>query len=165
MFLTDSWTVKLVNVIYELGCENMIEIKDKKNCTSCSACYSVCPVNAIEMTLDEEGFKYPKVDKEKCINCGLCEKICPIMNRVIKENNSKKPIVIAAWSKNNNIRLDSTSGGVFSELASVIYKQGGYVCGAIYNGEWLVEHYVSSDPKDIDNFILKYCSIFLISLI
>ncbi len=56
----------------------MIEIKDKKNCTSCSACYSICPKNAISMIEDKEGFKYPVVNKEKCIKCGLCKKVCPI---------------------------------------------------------------------------------------
>lgn len=128
----------------------MIEINNKKDCTSCSACYNICPVNAIEMMEDREGFKYPRVDKQKCINCGLCEKVCPINNKVFRENNSKRPTVIAAWSKNNNVRLDSTSGGIFSELAREIYRENGFVCGAIYNKEWLVEHYISNNENDID---------------
>ena len=52
----------------------------------CSACYNICPKNAIEMCEDKEGFKYPKINKEKCINCGLCEKICPMINEA-KTNN------------------------------------------------------------------------------
>ena len=128
----------------------MIEIRDKKNCTSCNACYNICPVHAIEMIEDKEGFKYPKVDKQKCINCGLCEKVCPIKNKVLREENNKMPTVIAAWSKDNDIRLDSTSGGIFSELAKEIYKENGFVCGAIYNKEWLVEHYISNNINDID---------------
>lgn len=129
----------------------MINIRDKKNCTGCFACYNVCPVNAIKMIEDKEGFKYPKVDVKKCIKCGLCENICPVINRIQKKENRKRPTVIAAWSKNKDIRLDSTSGGLFSELARSIYKQNGYVCGAIYNKDWLVEHYISNDIKDLDN--------------
>ena len=55
----------------------MIEIKDsnKKECCGCTACMNICPVGAIEMRPDEEGFLYPSVNKEKCINCGLCSYI------------------------------------------------------------------------------------------
>ena len=128
----------------------MIEIQKKENCTSCFACYSVCPVKAIEMVEDSEGFKYPKVNKDKCINCGLCDRTCPIMNNKKKEGNFERPKVIAAYTKNNNIRLDSTSGGIFSELAKKIYQENGYVCGAIYNKEWGVEHFISHNIKDLD---------------
>ena len=129
----------------------MIKIEDKKNCTSCGACYNICPFKAIKMIEDNEGFKYPQIDKDKCIECGICEKVCPINNYNFKKQNDERPTVIAAWSKNENTRLNSTSGGIFSELALEIYKQKGYVCGAIYNDEWLVEHYISSDSKDIDS--------------
>ena len=46
----------------------MIEINDKVNCSGCTACYAVCPQSAIEMKLDEEGFKYPRVDKMQLQN-------------------------------------------------------------------------------------------------
>lgn len=127
----------------------MIKVENKTNCTSCFACYNVCPVNAIDMVEDKEGFKYPKVNLEKCIKCGLCDKICPVINKEKISNNSK-PKVYAAYSNDNYIRLDSTSGGIFSELAKIIYEQGGAVCGAVFNDEWLVEHIVSYDIKDLD---------------
>lgn len=129
----------------------MIEIKDKKNCTSCSACYNICPKNAITMKEDEEGFKYPVVDENKCIKCGLCTKVCPIINNNLKLIRNEKPSIYAAWSKDNFTRLDSTSGGIFSELAKVIYEKEGYVCGAIFNNENLVEHKLSNNIKDLDN--------------
>ena len=129
----------------------MIEIKDKKNCTSCSACYNICPKNAITMKEDEEGFKYPVVDENKCIKCGLCTKVCPIINNNLRLIRNEKPSIYAAWSKDNFTRLDSTSGGIFSELARVIYEKKGYVCGAIFNNENLVEHKLSNNIKDLDN--------------
>ena len=33
---------------------------EKKNCSGCSACYSVCPKQCITMVRDEEGFVYPE---------------------------------------------------------------------------------------------------------
>ena len=55
----------------------MIEIKNKAECCGCYACFQICPVDAIKMIPDAEGFSYPKVDIQRCINCGKCEKICP----------------------------------------------------------------------------------------
>lgn len=50
----------------------------KEECCGCTACYSICPKNAINMIEDEEGFEYPKITSEKCIRCHLCIKICPL---------------------------------------------------------------------------------------
>ena len=52
----------------------MISIEDKTKCCGCHACYNICPKNAIEMAVDEKGFKYPRIDETKCIGCNLCEK-------------------------------------------------------------------------------------------
>jgi hypothetical protein len=55
-----------------------ILFNDKENCCGCSACYVICPKNAIEMIMDEEGFDYPEIDKTKCIKCEKCILVCPI---------------------------------------------------------------------------------------
>ena len=52
----------------------------------------------------------------------------------------KKPIAYAVWSTNDEIRFNSTSGGVFSEFASIVIANHGLVAGAQYNKENLVEH-------------------------
>lgn len=52
--------------------------KDKNECCGCTACYAVCPVDAIEMKEDEEGFLYPVIDAEKCVRCHSCERVCPL---------------------------------------------------------------------------------------
>ena len=101
----------------------MLEIKNKIECTGCYACYNACPTKAIILVEDKEGFKYPKIDKEKCINCGKCERVCPVFNKNLKNENRVKPVVMAAWSKNEDIRVDSTSGGIFSELAKKVLQE------------------------------------------
>ena len=50
--------------------------KEKEGCCGCSACKSVCPVKAIKMTADEEGFSYPVIDNSVCISCGRGPKVC-----------------------------------------------------------------------------------------
>ena len=51
--------------------------KEKEDCCGCTACYAICPVNAIFMVEDSEGFEYPLVDERKCIKCYKCLKVCP----------------------------------------------------------------------------------------
>ncbi len=102
-----------------------IEIIDKKNCTGCFGCYNICPINAIEMKYDEEGFYKPNI-LENCIKCGKCEKVCPVIKN---ENNNKYIKSYGAWSKDKKILLNSSSGGIFSELALKILDNNGIVYG------------------------------------
>ena len=101
----------------------MIEIKNKKLCSGCTACASVCPVNCITMESDDEGFLYPVVDKSRCVNCGLCEKICPILNK--KEDKKIPPKAYAVINNDLKVRMNSSSGGAFSLLADYVLDNGG----------------------------------------
>ena len=128
----------------------MIQITDKSKCCGCNACGDVCHQKAITFQTDIEGFWYPAVEPSKCINCGLCDKICPELNiEKLKHNDFEKPQTIAAINKNMRIRWDSTSGGVFSALATGTYKENGYVGGAIYNEDFSVRHFISGDSADL----------------
>lgn len=60
------------------------------------------------------------------------------------------PDTYAVWSKNKDIRYNSTSGGAFSEFAKVIISEGGLVAGAKYNSENLVEHAVVNTVEGIE---------------
>lgn len=130
----------------------MIDNIIKKNeCCGCFGCLNSCPKNCIKMESDKEGFWYPKVNYNNCIKCNLCVKNCPALN--IQNQNEdilEKADVIAAYSKNEKIRLDSTSGGIFSEIARYFINENGIVYGAIYNREHLVEHYRGTTMEDID---------------
>lgn len=126
----------------------MLNIKDKKECTGCSACYSICPTKAISMIEDEEGFVYPNIDESKCIKCGICEKTCPCINE--KENNNfSKPMVLAAWSLDNINKSESSSGGCFYELAKYIIDEGGVVIGAGFDEELNVVHKSVDKVEDL----------------
>ena len=128
----------------------MIEIRDKKECTGCNACGDICTHQAISFKTDEEGFWYPVVDKEKCTDCGLCEKVCPVLNiERLKKNDYAEPKCFAAIHKNYEVRFDSTSGGLFSAFAEKMYKDGGFVGGAVYDEDRNVKQYISPDKTDL----------------
>lgn len=49
---------------------------DRSACCGCGACKCICPVGAISMVGDEEGFAYPVVDADACIGCKKCMVVC-----------------------------------------------------------------------------------------
>lgn len=128
----------------------MINILNKKNCNGCCACVDICPTNAILLKTDIEGFWYPEVKNNLCTDCGLCEKTCPEINAdKINKTNTENPLCFAAHHKEQEIRIDSTSGGIFSTLANNMYSIGGFVAGAIYNDDFSVRHIISNNPEDL----------------
>ena len=128
----------------------MIQITDKSKCCGCNACGDVCPKDAITFKTDIEGFWYPEVNMERCIDCGLCEKVCPELHiNELKKNDYEYPVTVAAVNRNMRVRWDSTSGGAFSALADVMYAQGGYVSGAVYNEDFSVSNFISDNPADL----------------
>ena len=129
----------------------MINIIDKAKCTGCSACVNICPKKAISFNNDSAGYRYPKVNLDNCVDCSLCENVCPIINSVDTKGSYSDPIVKAAWNKNEEIRINSTSGGIFSALAEVFINQGGYVVGAEYTEDFGIHHIVISNADKIKN--------------
>lgn len=128
----------------------MIDILAKEDCTGCGVCVDVCPVQAISMHSDSEGFGYPRIDMHTCISCNLCEKRCPVIHvEKLRKNDYAEPVCYAGYSKNPEIRFESTSGGVFSTLAIQMYREEGYVGGAVYDGQFTIQHYISGDKKDL----------------
>lgn len=128
----------------------MIHITDKSKCCGCNACGDVCSHQAISFQTDIEGFWYPVTDKEKCVDCGLCDKVCPILQiKELKKNDLPQSICYAAEHKNLEVVFDSTSGGLFSALADIMYRDKGYVGGAVFNEDFSVSQYISAEKKDL----------------
>lgn len=115
----------------------MIEIKDKKDCCGCHACASICAHHAITMQADAEGFLYPTVNKDACTDCGLCEQVCPVIHQSSPRQTLK---VYAARSYDEDLRRQSSSGGIFTLLAEAVIREGGVVFGAKFDEEWNVIH-------------------------
>lgn len=127
----------------------MINITDKAECTACSACKNICPKDAITFYEDKAGYAYPKVNMDKCIDCSLCEKVCSIINPVKLDNNYSKPLIKAAWNNDTEVRINSTSGGVFSALAEKFIDNGGCVVGAEYTEDFGIVHSIAYSKDDL----------------
>ncbi len=125
----------------------MITVTDKKKCCGCGGCYQICPKGAIELPPDAEGFRYPKVDKTKCVGCGLCDKVCPVLNAP-KPSDDVAVSVHAALAEDTNLRMASSSGGVFTVLAETVLASGGEVYGAAFAPDFSVQHRAVQNRED-----------------
>jgi coenzyme F420-reducing hydrogenase beta subunit len=122
----------------------MINIQNKQDCCGCSACVQRCPKQCISLYEDEEGLLYPKVNLDTCIDCGLCEKVCPVLHQA----EERAPLeVFAAKNPNEQIRMESSSGGVFTQLAEQTIEAGGVVFGVKWNEHFEAVH-AYTDTKE-----------------
>ena len=113
----------------------------------CGACFNICPTEAIHMENNTDGFLELFVDEEKCISCGKCRKVCPSIN--CEYPNESIPDIFA-FSAEEKILYDSSSGEMFTFLANHILKTGGYVVGAAYDTEFYVNHVILHSMGELD---------------
>lgn len=124
--------------------------ENKRDCCACSACMSICPKNAIKMDVDEYGFIYPNINLELCIECRACKTVCDFQERINKNNCEKKPLeTYAAILKNNEMLMNSASGGAFVALANYILYKGGIVCGCTMDENLDTRHICIDKKEDI----------------
>lgn len=117
----------------------MIDFPFNEECYGCGLCEEVCPVHAITMQENAEGFRVPVVDTVTCINCRKCEKAC-IRLQEHEGIPLKSSRFYACWQRDRKDRLHSTSGGAFYTMARAFIEQwGGVVCGCVWNGKMEAE--------------------------
>lgn len=106
--------------------------KKKAKCCGCNACAEICPKHCIQMIEDAKGFLYPQVDSAICIECDACENVCPLNTSKLSLRTPLK--AFAAWNKNHQEHLASSSGGAAYILSSYILDKGGVVYGCTSDG-------------------------------
>lgn len=116
-------------------------------CTGCGACANLCPMGALSMEADAQGYFRPYLEQSKCNSCGKCLRVCPVKksnNRTTKSN----PECYAAMAS-DDIRCVSSSGGMFTLLANKSIDNSGVVCGVAWNSDFGVEHIFVDEKRDL----------------
>lgn len=124
------------------------EICRRDDCTGCSACASVCPVQCIAMTPDDEGFLRPVTDGAACTGCGKCREVCPVLTAAVDDG--RAPACFASRIRDRELRARSSSGGLFTALSQQILAGKGVVIAAGFDEEKQVVHRSVSDPRELD---------------
>lgn len=132
--------------------KNISIIQDK--CIQCHRCEHECPTRSITFKRNDKGFLMPCVS-DNCTKCGLCLRKCPVLNIPSVD----KPIeTLHGFSKEDNVRLSSSSGGMFYHIASLLKEEGWLVIGTVFIPQTKECKYVSSDKFDIKQMQKsKYC--------
>lgn len=122
-------------------------LDDMRTCYGCGACSNICPVEAIRMNFNMEGFLEPVIDENSCVSCGKCKQVCPSLNS--QYPNDPDPDIFA-FAAEEKILYNSSSGGIFTFLAESILRAGGYVVGAAYDLRFYVNHVIIHNVEDLD---------------
>lgn len=116
-----------------------------KDCCGCAACQFVCPVNAISMSQDREGFYVPTVSNN-CVKCGKCLEVCTSFAPM---DGNRQLEAFAAFAFNNDLRRESTSGAIFPVIAKQIIDNTGAVVGATFDAENELYHTLVSSNEGL----------------
>ncbi len=126
--------------------EGYLKSNRKSKCFGCEACAQICPVSAIQMEEDGEGFRYPRIDARKCIGCKRCETHCPATQMPPKHGTGQS--AWGGWVRDEDTLFNSTSGGVFSAIART-WGRNATIYGAAAEG-LEVFHTSISGPDELD---------------
>ncbi len=132
--------------VYETAQRVIPTLCGTQDCTGCTACAAACPVGAITMKPDHEGFLRPVVGNT-CIHCGKCETVCPSLAPRPAELTGQP--VYAVRNRDAETLSQSTSGGFFTVLARHVLAQGGAICGAAYDEQMNVVHCFAENEDEL----------------
>jgi coenzyme F420-reducing hydrogenase beta subunit len=79
----------------------------------------------------------------------LCEKICPVLHPATNHRSEKDVTAYAAISSDESSRLESSSGGIFTLIASYIIEKGGVVFGAAFDENYQVNHFCAETKNSL----------------
>ncbi|WP_372518484.1 Coenzyme F420 hydrogenase/dehydrogenase, beta subunit C-terminal domain [Candidatus Ruminimicrobiellum ovillum] len=126
-------------------------IENNLPCSGCSACYTICPVNAIKIELSKDGFYNATLDKQKCIDCGKCLKVCPKFIDNPSINKFEDLPLYASWSLDISTQQSCSSGGIAFEIAKYGLNNGYKIAGVVYDcAEQKVKTVIADNFNDLE---------------
>ncbi len=132
-----------------------IKLASYNDCTGCGACKASCNKDAIYFDYDRNGFLRPVIDNDKCIGCGLCAKNCPVLNREkLKYNDPFKYTCFTAWTKDDELCMKCTSGGVSTQLMTDFLEcENSVVYGASMSDHNTCSHVKATNVDELEPII------------
>lgn len=125
----------------------MNTVCSENQCTGCMACLETCSRDAIRI-IDQLKNYNAVIDGNKCINCGACHRVCQ-NNEPVK---ATEPIAwYQGWSKSEEQRKTSSSGGFAATLIERFIEDDGIVCSCVFE-----EGVFGFDFADSKNDIAKF---------
>lgn len=125
----------------------MHAICSKQECYGCSACHNICPTGCISMVPDEEGFSYPIINQTECTDCEECVSVCQVHNEVISSAHNQRYF---AAKNSDEVRVNSSSGGMFTAVSDHVLANDGVIVGAALNSDFTVSHIIARNAGTRD---------------
>ena len=158
--------------------KSIVQVVKDGLCNGCGTCIALCPKEIIKLNLDDKkGIYVPKINIKKCNNCGTCFKVCPGQEVDFKNLTldifGKNPdnILVGNYlkcyvgnSKSHDIRFNSTSGGLVTQLLIHALDEG-IISGAIvtkmnFNKPLEPEPFIARTKEEIiEASKSKYCPV------
>jgi coenzyme F420 hydrogenase subunit beta len=134
-------------------------VAQHKVCCACGACTVVCPDHCIEFVYGNR-FNYSRIDAERCIQCGKCIQVCPSAFLLkgtdpgfVDEPGKMSYDCHLIHSKEDGIRLDSSSGGFITALILHLMDKkvvdGGIVARCQAEQALVAESFIAMDRESL----------------
>lgn len=143
----------LKNAIYSLNESEETETQNiytyNSLCCGCGSCKEVCPVSAINIKMNEQGFYQSFVDDALCVNCGKCISVCPVQQH--KNATDIEECSLFSYKDNDaTILLKSSSGGAAHRIGKFLINKGFSIAGCTFNSEnQKAEHILVENEEDL----------------
>lgn len=129
-----------------------ITLCEKEDCIGCFACSQACKKDAVGKQ-SSNGFSYPEIDYDKCVSCGACRNACPIISLEPPYKYNHESRCYSAYQKEDEARIESSSGGLFYTFAKRVIESGGVVYGAGWTEGMNLKHQKAEDMDGLKKLI------------